>query len=869
MRHAFMLARILVGIITFCGGLFVAHLNSLVRAEDGNDKVQALALETAFLQEVQPILERHCYECHSHAAGKANGGLMLDSREGWAKGGDSGPAIVPGQVDASLLVRAIRYDDLEMPPKGRLGDADRSRLERWVAEGAIDPRVSAARESMPKNADDALGHWAFQPLHVFTLPATSNASWPRKSLDRFLAAKLEAERLQPAEDAEPRIWLRRVSLDLTGLPPTLAEQDAFLVDIQRSASSANAISSAALEGPYRRVVDRLLASSAFGERWARHWLDLVGYADQIGTANDIFAEHAWRYRDYVIDAFNEDMPFDQFVREQLAGDLLESQFAAERARQLTATGFLMLGDLSIVEADKAKLRIDTVDAQLEKVSRAFLGMTIGCARCHNHKFDPITQRDYYAMAGIFYNTASIRRASWGVWSWPSMRELPETERELSERKQKTDAHLRQLEELRAERDRLEARRADLDQELQRIVAGSAEGDKVKLEEERKQVGDRLGKLQGQITHAEFFVPQNPVAFAAEDEPTVVEMQITIRGNPHALGDRVPRGFWQLPRMTMSGQASADWRFDETSSGRRQLADWLVRDVQSLTARVVVNRIWQKLFGEGIVRSVDYFGVRGDAPTHPELLDFLAAELIRNRWSQKWLIRELALSRAYRMSSEHRQDGHERDPDNKWFWRMHRRRLDAESLRDASLAVSGKLLRMGRGPSLPLEFIENTGGLAKGDVNPPSFRLRRFRPEQTYVRTVYLPIVRSQPQSGPAEIRNVFDFTQPAAFAGQRAVTTVPTQALFLLNSNSIKERSAELATVVLRNSNDELARIQELWMRALNRIPSHEERNDAQRFLAEWKNDTTDPPTGVDREQRAWVELSHVLLASNEFLIRQ
>lgn len=869
MRHALRLARILVGIITLWSGSSVCVHQTPCRAEEASDKSQAVAQVTAFLQEVLPLLERHCYECHSHAAGQASGGLMLDSREGWAQGGDSGPAIVPGQVDESLMVRAIRYQDLEMPPKGRLPETDRARLERWVAEGAFDPRVASAPSATQKTSDDARRHWAFQPMQSPAVPATANTSWPRRSLDRFLLTRLEAEQLQPASDAEPRIWLRRISLDLTGLPPTLGEQEAFLADIRRSASGGADAGLAVLETPYRRVVDRLLASSAFGERWARHWLDLVGYADQIGTANDIFAEHAWRYRDYVIDAFNADLPFDQFVREQIAGDLLGAELAGDRARQLTATGFLLLGDLSIVEADKAKLRIDTADAQLEKVSRAFLGMTIGCARCHDHKFDPITQRDYYAMAGIFYNTASIRRASWGVWSWPSTRELPETEHERQERERRTSSHLRKLEELRAERDRLETRRAELDRELEQAVADSTPDEKLKKEEERKQVSDRLGTLLGQITHAEFFVPKNPIAFSAEDEPTSVDMHVTIRGNPHALGDLVPRGFWHLPQMTMAGPSSADWRFDEKSSGRRELAEWLVRDVQSLTARVVVNRIWQKLFGEGIVRSVDYFGVRGDLPSHPELLDHLAAELIRNHWSQKWLIRELVLSRAYRMSSEHRPDAHQRDPDNKWLWRMHRKRLDAESLRDASLAVSGKLLRIGRGPSLPLEFLENTGGLAKGDVNPPSFRLRRFRPEQTYVRTVYLPIVRSQPQSGPAEIRNVFDFTQPAAFAGQRAVTTVPTQALFLLNSKSIKERSGELSATIQCNNGDDASRIRELWMRVLNRPPSDEEQEDARRFLAEWRNDRTDTSSDVDQEQRAWSELSHVLLASNEFLIRQ
>ena len=389
------------------------------------------------------------------------------------------------------------------------------------------------------------------------------------------------------------------SLDLVGLPPSPEQIVAFINDPSPRARE--------------RVVDRLLASPAFGERWARHWLDLTGYADQIGTANDIFAEHAWRYRDYVIEAFNADRPFDRFIREQLAGDLLPYDTADERARNLIATGFLVLGDLTVVEADKAKLRVDVIDQQVDKVGKAFLGLTIACARCHDHKFDPIPQRDYYALAGIFSSTESVCRAEWGVWSWPTVTKLPETPAEQAERKARFEQHRQAIEALTAERERAGHRIGEIGAILQGKEKGRGIADRPggaeALEKERRELEARVSKLATDIEHAEFFTPAVPVAFAVHDSASPGDMRITVRGNAHALGDLVPRGFVRVvsqnrPAPIPSGE-----------SGRRQLADWIASGDNPLTARVAVNRIWQRLFGEGIVRSVDYFGTsRRDA--HP-------------------------------------------------------------------------------------------------------------------------------------------------------------------------------------------------------------------------------------------------------------
>jgi hypothetical protein len=396
---------------------------------------------------------------------------------------------------------------------------------------------------------------------------------------------------------------------------------------------------------FEAVVDKLLSSPAFGERWARHWLDLTGYADQIGTSNNVFAEHAWRYRDYVIRAFNSDKPFDQFIREQIAGDLI-----APTADSITATGFLVLGDVEIVAVDKLKMEHDLVDQQVSKIGTAFLGMTLGCVRCHDHKFDPIAQTDYYALAGMFRSTSSTYKTDNGVWSSVHNADLPETPAQLAAREKQLTHH--------------ESRLKALETDLKAKTAEKAD----------------TKALKAQIEHAKFFAPNAPKAFAMHDVEKPADMRITIRGNPHALGEPVKRGTLQV----------ANWAdfppIPPNQSGRVQLAEWLTDSRNPLTARVTVNRIWQKLFGEGLVRTVDYFGTRGEKPTHPELLDHLAAQFMKHGWSQKRLIRELVLSRTYRQSSQTSSTD-----ENRLLTRMNRPRLDAEAIRDAMLALSGRLM----------------------------------------------------------------------------------------------------------------------------------------------------------------------------------
>lgn len=844
--------------------LFLTPLVLLAAGED----------DLFFESKVRPVLIKRCYECHS-AEKKIKGGLNLDSRAGWQEGGDNGPAIVPGDLSKSLLIKAVRYldEDFAMPPKGRLPTDEVAILEEWVKRGAPDPRTAeAAKAAKPKraiNLEEGRKFWAFQPVADPAAPAVKDAAWARDPLDRFLLAKLEAKGLKPAGDADRHTWIRRVSLDLTGLPASAEEVIAFAGDKSDDA--------------YAKVVDRLLASPAYGERWARHWLDLTGYADMIGTSNDVFAEHAWRYRDYLIQAFNEDKPFDIFIKEQLAGDLLPAASVEQRAEQLVATGFLMVGDLEIVNPDKAKMEADHIDTQLIKIGGAFLGMTMGCARCHDHKFDPIGLEDYYGIAGILRSSPSSgKMVGFGVWSTIRSISLPETPAQLAERLKAEADHASKIVALKAEQAKLTeenkavvAKLADLEKAAQARPAAAAGQsapiataptpgplpERDALTKRRDEIAALLKTKASEIQHAEFFKSKTPKAFAMQDGEKPADMPIYVRGNPYATAAVVPRGAVRV----------ASWdkfpAIPEGQSGRLQLAEWIADRRNPLTARVTVNRLWQKLFGEGLVRSVDYFGERGERPSHPELLDHLATRFMADGWSQKRFLRGIVLSHAYRLTSANHAEGLRLDPENRLFWRMNRQRLEAEAIRDSLLKVSGELVPKAGGPSLALEIIENTGGLAAAGVNPPSYHHRKSRPSQEFERTVYLPVMRNGPSSAD-KIRNFFDFVDPAGITGQRNQTVMPTQSLFLLNNDLVRKRAGTLAKELIAVHKDENARLESLWLRAWNRPITAEERTNARTFLQEITPLLKKPRAPADLESARWQELCHSLLASNAFIYR-
>ena len=827
-----------------------------------------------FESKVRPVLIKRCYDCHSTEK-KTKGGLALDTRAGWQHGGDNGPAIIPGDLTKSLLIKAVRYldKDFAMPPKSRLPADEVAILEEWVKRGAPDPRTGdATRAANPKRTIDLEAgrkFWAFQPIANPPAPVVKDTAWAKDPVDRFLLAKLEAKGIKPAGDVDRHTWIRRVSLDLTGLPASAEEVLAFAADKSDAA--------------YAKVVDRLLASPAYGERWTRHWLDLTGYADMIGTSNEVFAEHAWRYRDYLIQAFNQDKPFDLFIKEQLAGDLLPATSPEQRASQLVATGFLMVGDLEIVNPDKAKMETDHIDTQLIKIGGAFLGMTMGCARCHDHKFDPIGLEDYYGMAGMLRSSPSSgKMVGFGVWSTIRSVPLPESPTQIAERQKAEADHAAKLAAMKAEQ-------AKLTEENKAVVAKLAALEKADpakpttptakaapvaaaptpkpspekdaLTKRRDEIAALLKTKGSEIQHAEFFKSKAPKAFAMQDDAKPDDMPIYVRGNPYAPAAVVPRGALRVASWDKFPAIPAG------QSGRLQLAEWIADRRNPLTARVTVNRLWQKLFGEGIVRSVDYFGERGERPSHPELLDHLATRFMVDGWSQKRFLRGLVLSHTYRLTSANHAEGLSLDPENRLFWRMNRQRLEAEAIRDSLLKVSGELATKSGGPSLALEIIENTGGLTAAGINPPNYHHRKSRPSQDFERTVYLPVMRNGASSAD-KIRSFFDFVDPASITGQRNQTVMPTQSLFLLNNDLVRKRAGALAKQLIAAHKDENARLEMLWLRAWNRPISRDERASARNFLQEIAPLLKTPRAPDALETARWQELCHSLLASNAFIYR-
>ena len=827
-----------------------------------------------FESKVRPVLIKRCYDCHSTEK-KTKGGLALDTRAGWQHGGDNGPAIIPGDLTKSLVIKAVRYldKDFAMPPKSRLPADEVAILEEWVKRGAPDPRTGdATKTAKPKhtiNLEEGRKFWAFQPVANPAAPAVKDSAWPKDPVDRFLLAKLEAKGLKPATDADRHTWIRRVSLDLTGLPASAEEVVAFAHDTSDDA--------------YAKVVDRLLASPTYGERWARHWLDLTGYADMIGTSNEVFAEHAWRYRDYLIQAFNRDKPFDQFIKEQLAGDLMPASAPEQRAEQIIATGFLQVGDLEIVNPDKAKMETDHIDTQLIKIGGAFLGMTMGCARCHDHKFDPVGLEDYYGMAGMLRSSPSSgKMVGFGVWSTIRSVPLPESPTQLAERQKAEADHAAKLAAMKAEQAKLTEENKAIVTKLAALekaapakpaspvdkatpVAAAPtpkpSPEKDALTKRRDEIAALLKTKGSEIQHAEFFKSKAPKAFAMQDDAKPADMPIYVRGNPYAPAAVVPRGALRVASWDKFPAIPAG------QSGRLQLAEWIADHRNPLTARVTVNRLWQKLFGEGLVRSVDYFGERGERPSHPELLDHLATRFMADGWSQKRFLRGLVLSRAYRLSSTNHAEGLSLDPENRLFWRMNRQRLEAEAIRDSLLKVSGELATKSGGPSLALEIIENTGALSAAGINPPSYHHRKSRPSQEFERTVYLPVMRNGASSAD-KIRSFFDFADPAGITGQRNQTVMPTQSLFLLNNDLVRKRAGSLAKQLIAAHADENARLEALWLRAWNRPINAEERVSARNFLQEINPLLKKPRAPDALEAARWQELCHSLLASNAFIYR-
>ncbi|MCO6457541.1 MAG: DUF1553 domain-containing protein [Pirellulaceae bacterium] len=1065
----------------------------------GDEPRRTAEAEAFFERQVRPLLVRRCDECHGELVAESE--LRVDTLAGLVRGGQRGPAIVPGQAEESLLIRAIRHGELlKMPPKEKLPLAEIAILAKWIQDGAAWPGQQPTADSPPNSPAGSpsdlppeiaetqppagTAFWAFAPLRTPALPDVRDRAWVQSPVDVFILARLEAAGLRPAPAADKATLARRASFVLRGLPPTIEELAAFQAD-----SSPDA---------FARLVDRWLASPQYGERWGRHWLDVARYADSNGLDENLAHANAYRYRDYVVNSLNRDKPYDRFVSEQIAGDLLPPSSAnADPLEPLVGTGLLCIGPKMLAEDDPVKLRMDIVDEQLDTLGRAFLGMTFGCARCHDHKFDPLSMADYYALAGILHSTRTMDTftvvAQWHERPLATPAALAERDahqrrldaarqriaelRQNSRRKlaalarrhlgdyllaaenarrqadlaaravaigpripapEHPDAMLLEAEDfsrgnvlrdrenygrgigvlvnqgqtpnfveydvkvpraavyqlevryaaaaarpcrllldgqpaaddladgvtgswfpdsqrwevegfftlsagqhvLRLEQpqffphiDKLllvpiegggmaaippldpacrpltewvsrcaealraadsdeqsvwanwhrAVRRGDSDERLrelageyQRAAAGeSTQGQPLvtaldgvfSLDNDALDryfpAADAAGlrQLQAEEKQLQESMPQLPTAMAVE-EGAAEDLRLHYRGSHLTLGPVVPRRF---PRALSLAPAEPISR----GSGRLQLAAWLTSGQQPLVPRVLVNRLWLWHFGEGLVRTPDNFGQLGQPPTHPELLDWLAVELVRSGWQLKDLHRTLLLSSTWQMSTAYDQRAAERDPENRLWWRRSRLRLEAEAIRDGLLAVAGNLdLRQG-GSLLPIENRKYVTSTA--NVDPVVYQSNR--------RSLYLPVVRS----ALYDVFAAFDFAEPSVSSGQRQRTTVAPQALFMMNSDLVAEQTRAVAERLLRApALDDAGRVWHLYLLAYARPPDQRETERALEFVAQYQagwaemaketageasgGNSTSPDDHGAARLAAWQSLCRAVLAANEFV---
>ncbi len=728
---------LLVGVL-----FFIVGLASISTATAQPKSAKGMAF---FEAKIRPVLVQQCYECHSAKSSKIKGGLLLDTKAGVLAGGDSGPVIVPGKPGESLLIKSLRHQGIKMPPKTQLHEGIIADFVEWIAMGAPDPREGGASKGYKTmTLAESKNFWAYQPVAKVATPKTKNTTWARGPIDALVLAKMEEKGLTPSGESPREVLLRRVTFDIIGLPPTLEEIDAFVKD-----TSANA---------FEKVVDRLLASPHYGERWGRHWLDLARYAESNGNADNVPFPNAYRYRDYVIRAYNSDKPYDHFITEQIAGDLLPIKDKAARDEALTATGFLALTSKPRAQ-NNPDYKFDLIADQIDVSTRAVLAMSVMCARCHDHKFDPISTKEYYAMAGIFDSSIML-------------------------------------------------------------------------------FGNNAGKKGGKA-FGFHELSDGAQAMGVRDAVNKVDANFLIRGDSKAIGEKVTRGFPAVLKTPSEPQ------INRSQSGRLELAQWMTSRDNPLTARVAANRIWQHLFGQGIVRSPDNFGSLGEKPTHPELLDYLASRFMDNGWSQKKLIKEILLSKAYQQSSAHQDKNYKLDPDTMYLWRMPVRRLEAEAIRDAVLAVSGKLNRT------PMK------GSLVGSA-PAKKKAIGGANESTH-RGVYQAMLRGRPLP---EILALFDIANPNLVVAQREVTTVPSQALFLMNSPFATEQAKHFASRVLENKTlDDAGRVELAYRMALGRSVTESERQRAIDFIQAARMSLG----GGANDLPAWTSFCQTLFASAEF----
>ena len=824
-------------------GFAIALTLGCASAQDNNDR-HAIGVRAS------KILATNCVACHGGLI--KNAGLDLRKAETILKGGERGSAVSPGNPDLSRLYRQVAHlEGPHMPPGKKLDDADIAALKLWIERGIpfvdiVDQKEEEARAALAKLEDRPITPverkwWAFQKVAKPAMPAVQNKAWARNAVDQFLLAAMEKKSLTPSPEADKRALTRRAYLDLTGLPPTLAEVKEFVADQRPDA--------------FDRLVDKLLDSPHYGERWARHWLDIVRFSDSGGFEYDRERDNAWRYRDYVIRAFNNDKPYDRFLKEQLAGDELYPNNVEARV----ATGYLRLGVENNIKTEQT--RMDELDDIVVTTANSLMGVTIGCARCHNHKFDPIPQKDYYRMQAVFFGTKAEERP---LATDEQLAKHKAAVKAIEELQKPIRKDIRAVEQ--PTRDKIIAkRRAELPEYMRLALATPAE----KRTEGQKLNANQVEKTLESIRE-EDLIAEMPLAARAKRELLQAQFDDLDRQKPKLetamamteAGREAPASYFlhrgnigqKGSRMTpgvLSVATDGEWQFPTppagaTSSFRRAgFAEWLTNPENPLTARVMVNRIWQNHFGEGIVRSPSNFGKMGERPTHPELLDYLASEFVKSGWSIKHVHRLIMKSTAYRMASDDIESNRKVDGDNRLVWRMPRRRVEGEVIRDAVLATAGTLDRAVGGPAVypyidPVLFQSSSKRTWNGKaVNDPS----------TYRRSVYVFSKRTI----PLPMLETFDRPDTMSSCARRNRSTIAPQALILMNNEFIGIQAKHFAQRLEREAGaDTTAQVKLAYELALSRDPRPDEVTKAVEFINSY-------PQGL-------VDFSHALFNINEFV---